>query len=228
MMKTIKYAVGDDLSTISCEAREVLERGQLICLPCHGSYRILADLTNTSAIKELFHSKHRIKKSPALIFVPNEKALWDVAARHSLHSAARKLARQFWPGPLTLIVEPHEDIPVELTRQLETGHVGVRISESPLIQEIITALGKPLLVSSANRQRKAGASSPAQIRKNFMSKVALFIDAGDLSAGQPSTVVRVNYEGQLDVTRPGAISLARLEEAMSSLLATPAVAAAGA
>jgi L-threonylcarbamoyladenylate synthase len=151
------------------------------------------------------------------VFIHEEKAIWKVAAR--VPGAARKLARQFWPGPLTLLVEPHEELPTQLTRQLETNRIGVRISDSPLIREIVSSFGKPVLVSSANRQRKAGASSPAQIRKNFMSKVALFVDAGDLQAGATSTVVEIDAEGAITVTRPGTISAEAIQEAMTQVLA---------
>jgi L-threonylcarbamoyladenylate synthase len=216
-MKTVKYSGEQDISAIAKEASAALERGDLVCLPCHGSYRILADLTNKDAVTELFHSKHRVKKSPALVFIHEEKAIWKVAAR--VPGAARKLARQFWPGPLTLLVEPHEELPTQLTRQLETNRIGVRISDSPLIREIVSSFGKPVLVSSANRQRKAGASSPAQIRKNFMSKVALFVDAGDLQAGATSTVVEIDAEGAITVTRPGTISAEAIQEAMTQVLA---------
>jgi L-threonylcarbamoyladenylate synthase len=216
-MKTVKLSDAQDIASIAREASAALERGGLVCLPCHGSYRILADITNKDAVVELFHSKHRVKKSPALIFIPDEKAIWKVAAR--VPGPARKLARQFWPGPLTLLVEPHDELPTQLTRQLETNRVGVRISDNPLIQAIVAELNRPVLVSSANRQRKAGASSPAQIRKNFMSKIALFVDAGDLQPGTASTVVEVDAEGAITVTRPGSITSEALAEAMTTVLA---------
>lgn len=225
-MKTVKYSGAQDIESIAREATAVLERGGLVCLPCHGSYRILADLTNKDAVVELFHSKHRVKKSPALVFIHEEKAVFKVAAR--VPGAARKLARQFWPGPLTLLVEPHEELPTQLTRQLETNRIGVRISDNPLVGAIIGALGSPLLVSSANRQRKAGASSPAQIRKNFMSKVDLFIDAGDLPTGIASTVVEIDAQGAITVTRPGSIDMDTLQGAMTEVLAAMAPAPAGA
>jgi L-threonylcarbamoyladenylate synthase len=104
----------------------------------------------------------------------------------------------------------------------------VRISDNPLVGAIIGALGSPLLVSSANRQRKAGASSPAQIRKNFMSKVDLFIDAGDLPTGIASTVVEIDAQGAITVTRPGSIDMDTLQGAMTEVLAAMAPAPAGA
>ncbi|MFU8806216.1 MAG: L-threonylcarbamoyladenylate synthase, partial [Bradymonadaceae bacterium] len=84
-----------------------------------------------------------------------------------------------------------------------------------LMRSVVHAFGGPILVSSANKGKKHGESSPAQIRKNFMGRVDIFIDAGDLRSSASSTVVDI-VAGQVVVTRPGAISQDEIEAALAS------------
>ena len=71
--------------------------------------------------------------------------------------------------------------------------------------DAVVALGRPLLVSSANTVKKGGDTSPAQVRKNFASRVALFIDRGDLAAEPLSTIIDV-IDDTIVITRQGVIA----------------------
>lgn len=194
-------SVADDAVRAICA---VLEDGGLVCLPCGGSYRIIADLTDPDAVTRLLQAKRRTSKSPALVFVADAEMLSAVTAEIS--EEVRRLGARFWPGPLTVLVVPSEDLPRKVTKQLATnaGRFGVRVPQDALASSVVRTLGRPVLVSSANRQKKQGAGSPAQVRKNFVSHIDLFVDAGDLPPCPPSTVVAVEEGGPV-VIRPGAI-----------------------
>jgi len=204
-MKNIKLTDGTDKSALSAEIAQVLKMGGLVCLPCGGRYRILADLFNEEAVIDLIQSKGRIHKAPSLVFVGSEAHLAQVAA--AVHPLALKAARAFWPKPLTLLVEPHADLPSIIGKQLaaEHGKIGVRVPAEPILAAVIAALGRPLLVSSANKEKKHGETSPAQIRKNFATRVGLFIDRGDLAAEPLSTIIDI-VDDQIVITREGAVS----------------------
>ncbi len=186
------------------EAAEVLREGGLVCVPCNGRYRIFADLWSASAVIELLQSKRRVKKAPSLVFIADESMLGETV--DSVDDTARKLMDQFWPGPLTILMDPHPDLPKKVSKELSraNGRLGVRVPDDELARGIVRAFGGPVLVSSANREKKPGETSPAQIRRNFGNRIQLFLDAGDLANEGHSTVVDVDG-GEVRVTRAGTI-----------------------
>ena len=187
-----------------------LDEGGLICLPCAGSYRILADLTDPRAVTRLLQSKRRTRKAPSLVFVSDLGMLTSVAG--AIDPLASKVAERLWPGQLTILFDAHPDLPRKVVKQLckANGKLGVRIPDDGPARQVVEGLGRPVLVSSANKERKAGAGSPAQVRKTFRGQVDVFLDAGDLPPAPSSTVVDLR-EGQLVVTRPGAITQEQID-----------------
>lgn len=204
-MRTVDLREGRDPASLGAEVGEVLERGGLVCLPCSGRYRIVADLENADAVLALLQAKGRVKTAPALVFVESEDAVARVA--DEVDPAALQLAARFWPGPLTLRVHAGGELPAKVVKQLggKKSRLGVRVPEDALVRRVLRAIDRPLLVSSANRQQKSGESSAAQIRKNFGSRVDLFLDGGDLSPGPSSTVIDY-VDGRAIVEREGAVS----------------------
>ena len=184
---------------------KVLDEGGLVCMPCNANYRIVADLMSEQAVLKLLQSKHRTQTKPALIFIADEKGLKDVV--EDIDPVALKLAKRFWPGSLTLLFPLHPELPANVRKHLgrKKAKAGVRVPADPMVQRLVEIFGRPLLVSSANREKKKGASSPAQIRKNFLGHIDLFIDAGDLPAVPASTVVEVDNV-QVRITRSGTLS----------------------
>ena len=209
-MRSVRLTDVVDRRGLAQEAAGVLRQGGLVCLPCGGRYRILADVANEAAVIDLIQSKGRIHKAPSLVFVSAEAGLSTVAS--SVHPLALKAARAFWPQPLTLLVTPHEDLPSVIRKQLAASHgkIGVRVPSEEMVLSVLAELGRPLLASSANKERKGGETSPAQIRKNFSNRVDLFVDRGDLAAEAPSTIIDVIDE-KIVVTRVGAITAQALE-----------------
>lgn len=215
-MKTITLSEFLDDATLRREVKSTLERGGLVCLPVNGSYRIIADLHDTRAVIHLFQSKRRVRKAPALVFVGNEAMLHQLA--DDLDPMLSHLAESMWPGPLTLMVPTGKTLPRKIAKQISGGkdnRVGVRVPDSEWLRQLICELGRPVLVSSANRERKGGETSPAQIRKNFARELDVFIDAGELTREDSSTVVEVD-KGQVKIVRAGAISADFVEEAVAA------------
>jgi L-threonylcarbamoyladenylate synthase len=213
MVMAMKILQWDDHQhdSISRSVAKTIQEGGLVCLPCNGRYRLLADLTSADAVGRLVQSKGRVRRAPALVFIDSVKALHQVAG--SVEPAAIKVARQLWPGPLTIRVALTSDLPDKVRKLLGggKGRIGVRVPADPLLRQILRSCGRPLLVSSANRERKTGDSSPAQVRKNFATTVDLFLDRGDLTPGPRSTVIDIR-DGELVVERAGLVTEERLRE----------------
>ena len=203
-MKTLSLKEFENDSTLFDRVEYVLKREGLVCVPCGGNYRILADLTSKSAVTKLLQSKRRTHKAPSLVFISDSKMLAETAI--NISPIAKKMAVLFWPGPLTILFDANPDLPSKVVKPLikANGKLGIRIPDHPFALKVVKRFGRPLLVSSANKQKKAGAGSPAQVRKNFSSRIDLFIDAGDLPPASPSTVVDFQ-KGVPKIIRPGAI-----------------------
>lgn len=203
-METIKLDDTIDRGMLSSRLAETIKNGGLVCLPCNGTYRIVADFSNVDAVMELMQSKRRTKATPALIFIDHQDRLEQLT--DEVHPMARRLADALWPKPLTIRVHLHGEWPRKIVKQLggKKAKVGVRVPADELARDVARKVGRPLLVSSANRQKKAGASSPAQVRKTFGAKVDMFVDSGDINKNAVSTVVAI-VKDELSVERTGAI-----------------------
>ena len=195
--------------------KSCLESGGLVCIPCRSSYRIVADLTNPKAVNALLFSKHRTTKAPSLVFIPSYGDLKSVAS--NVPAKARKLAQALWPGELTIRLESNEEaIPAPIVKTLTKagGKLGVRVPSEPWLLKLLKELGRPLLVSSANRERKNGASSPAMIQKNFISHVGIFVTAGDIPDSLPSTVIDF-VDGEPVLKREGSLPRERIDAVLA-------------
>ncbi len=134
----------------------------------------------------------------------------------NIPSKAKVLAKKLWPGELTIRFEPNEEtIPAAILRPLTKagGKIGVRVPSEPWLLRLLKELDRPLLVSSANREKKNGASSPAMIQKNFMSHVGIFVSAGEIPQSTPSTVIDF-VDGEPVIKREGAISQEQIDIAI--------------
>lgn len=213
-MKIIQWKNDTERDPVCSNVARVLAAGGLVCLPCNGRYRVVADLSSPEAVMRLLQSKGRVRRAPALVLIDSESSLKRVAAE--VDPLALRIARKVWPMPLTIRVKPSADLPSKVLKQLggAKSKIGVRIPSDPLMRAVVDRVGRPLLVSSANRDRKSGAQSPAQVRKTFNATIDLFVDRGDLQPGLTSTVIDVR-DGELVVEREGTLS----EEALRELMA---------
>jgi len=209
-VKTYKLDATSNVSDLAAEAASVIREGGLVCLPYAGRYRLFADLLNNDAVTRLMQAKSRIKAAPALVFIKDASDL-DLVTEE-VPALARKIASELWPQPITIRVTPNSDIPSKVLKQLggKKMRFGLRTPENGLAHEVVKAVGSPLLVSSANRQKKSGASSSAQVAKTFGAYIDLFINEGDLSPEQASTIITIVNDAVV-IERLGAVDEATIE-----------------
>ncbi|MFW5739016.1 MAG: L-threonylcarbamoyladenylate synthase [Myxococcota bacterium] len=221
-MRIVTAQYLEDSPEIYDEAVDVLREGGLVCFPGHRQYSIAASLLNVDAVIALVQSKHRSGKTPSLVLIPEVGALEQVV--EEVPDVAYRLARAFWPGPLTLLLRPSSELPSKVRKTItpkKPARIGVRVPGPGHQSEIVQRFGGPLLISSANLANKVGASSASHVRKNFNHTVDLMIDAGDVPEKPPSTIV--DLLGDIPkVTRVGQVS----EEAVAAASATEGISAA--
>ena len=209
-MRSISIVKTDPTPSDFQEAAEVLRAGGLVAFPCSGSYRIAADVNNEKAVIRLFQSKRRTRNTPSLVFVSDLEMLRGITVE--LHPLIQRVTGQIWPGDLTVKVEPPLDLSRKLVKRMSRpdNKIGVRVPRSTVARKIVDTFNGPVLVSSANVEKKKGAYSLAQVRKNFAQHLDLFFFAGDLKEAPHSTVVDVKGD-EVVILRPGRLTAEELE-----------------
>jgi len=183
-----------------------LEAGEVVAYPTETVYGLGCDVKSESAIARLCTLKGRPAERGFSILLEGAAALEEQVA--GLHASARRLARSFWPGPLTLVVEgASAAFPLVAT---DRG-VAFRCSPHEQAAALVAACGVFIASTSANRTAEEPARSRAEVEAIFGEE---FPVAGGAPAGGalPSTVVAIGVDGGIELLREGAIAFSELEQ----------------
>lgn len=183
------------------EACALLQAGEPVALPTETVYGLAADAFNPAAVAKVFAVKERPSFDPLIVHVASRGDLKRVAVvPPEMQEAVDRLASAFWPGPLTMILPKHPDVPELVTSGL--GTVAVRQSAHPVFRAVCKALGNPLAAPSANRFGRISPTSAAAVVKELGGRIGLVVDAGACSEGLESTIVGIELrEGKKPVLR---------------------------
>jgi L-threonylcarbamoyladenylate synthase len=190
-------------------ALQTLESGGLLAFPTDTVYGLAARVSDPTGIDRLYAVKGRdsAKAIPVLLSSPDD--LPQATAEMSI--TARRLAQRFWPGPLTLVVPRHPDLPENLSN-LPT--IGVRMPDHPVALALMRRSG-PLAVTSANRSGGENTCTAQEVQAQLDGRIELILDGGQTPGGMPSTVVDCTGQ-QLVILRQGPITAADLQQALAS------------
>jgi len=192
------------------KAAEILRSGGLVVFPTETVYGLGANALDPSAIRKIYELKGRPAASPLIVHVANIEQARELAAEWP--QEAERLAREYWPGPLTLVVSKKTIIPDEVTAGLPT--VGLRVPRHPLALALLHETGFPIAAPSANRFAQLSPTTAQHVREAFGDATPFLLDGGPCEVGLESTVIAVTRDG-LEVLRPG---MAFVEEAEDEVL----------
>ncbi len=190
-------------------ALAALKSGRAIVFPTETFYGVGADATNVRALDRLFEIKGRDPDKPVALIAADLEMVLRVVT--DLPPPARILAREFWPGPLTMVLPARKELPPGLTNR--AGGVGIRISPHPIAAQLTRLLGAPLTATSANLAGHPPARTIAQARAALGDAIAAYLDGGALTGGLPSTVVAFDHR-RIVIVRAGAIPEDKLNQAL--------------
>jgi len=190
------------------QALELLRQSQLVAFPTDTVYGVGALAFDPAAIDKLYQVKERDTVKAIAVLLGDISALGQVTA--SMGTLAERLARCFWPGPLTLVVKRHPGLPAHLS-PLPT--IGVRMPDHPVACKLLNLAG-PMAVTSANRSGSSNTTTAQQVYDQLNGRIPLILNGGQTPGGQPSTVVDCTGKQPL-VLRLGPISLDQLEAALA-------------
>jgi L-threonylcarbamoyladenylate synthase len=208
-------------------AAQFLRAGGLVAFPTETVYGLGANALDAKAVARIYAVKGRPGTSPLIVHV----ASIDMAQSLVAHwpENANRLARRFWPGPLTLVLEKlvlekqlekQPAIPAIVTAGLPT--VGLRMPAHPIALALIRAAGVPLAAPSANRFGELSPTTADHVRRSLGSDVDFILDGGPCQVGIESTVLSLT-EPQPILFRPGGISRTELEAIVGPVASAQAV-----
>ncbi|NPV05838.1 MAG: threonylcarbamoyl-AMP synthase [Syntrophaceae bacterium] len=194
-------------------AAAVLRSGGLVAFPTETVYGLGADAFNERAVRRIFEVKGRPADNPLIVHIASYGQLADLT--DELPPAGEKLARSFWPGPLTLVVHGSEGIPDVVTAGLDT--VAVRMPDNAVTLELIRELGSPIVGPSANLSGRPSPTAARHVYDDLNGKIDLILDAGPARIGVESTVIDVTSDPPV-ILRFGGLTRERIERCVGPVL----------
>ncbi|QDV53855.1 L-threonylcarbamoyladenylate synthase [Gimesia fumaroli] len=186
---------------------DLIRQGEVVAFATETVYGLGANALNPEAVARIFEVKQRPHFDPLIVHISHIKQLDELT--YGLSEQAEKLAEQFWPGPLTLVLPKRKRIPDLVTSGLDS--VAIRIPAHPIAQQLLVASELPIAAPSAN---KFGCLSPTQashVAEQLGNEIKLILDGGACTVGVESTVIQCT--GEIPVLlRPGGISLEEIEQ----------------
>lgn len=190
-------------------AASFIVRGKVVGVPTDTFYGLAADPFNLAAVGEVYRIKGRPEKRALPILVSSfEDAM--VLAR-DLPENFFKLARKFWPGAVTLVVNAATKLPLKVTGG--TGRVALRWPNSAIAAALIRAAGTPVTGTSANISGFPACTNADQLVKQLGEQLPLILDAGDTGAQLASTIVELE-EDSWRIVREGVVTEAEIRAAL--------------
>ena len=189
-------------------ALSVIQSGYLVAFPTDTVYGVGTSAFNNNAVEKIFLVKDRPNDRSIPVLLGDIADLEKVCTQVS--PLALKLASHFWPGPLTIVVPKHPDIPESVSR---LATIGIRIPDHPVAEKLLRITG-PLAVTSANLSGRNNPQSAGDVMEQLGGRIKMIIDGGRVGMGTASTVVNC-LGSDPEILREGPISLKQIMAALS-------------
>ena len=191
------------------DASQSLINGNLVIFPTDTVYGIGCNPFIDNSITKLFNSKNRPITKPINVLISNMdmlKCLTD-----NITDAEYKLMKEFWPGPLTIILKKNQSISDKLTSGLDT--IGVRMPGNKIALDLIETANIPIATSSANISNYFAPTYLSEIPENFKDKASFIIDGGPSNLSIASTIVKIE-NNKVNILRQGTITEAEIKNVL--------------
>ncbi len=192
----------------------VLARGGVVAVPTETVYGLAGDALNVRACKKIFEAKGRPSHDPLIVHIASLSQL-DVLAERS--PAATRLAKVFWPGPLTLVL-PKKNVVPDIVTSGKTS-VALRMPRHRLFRALLKRCGKPLAAPSANPFGYISPTTAAHVMDGLGKCISYILDGGPCGIGVESTIVDLRDPARPAILRPGGISAAQISKVLGRSVA---------
>jgi len=206
ILKTDRALPTENLIALTAE---ILKNGGIIVAPSETRYGLLGRVDNVQTISRLYDLKQRPETMATAIFIRSRNDISQFAFETKI---SKKLADDFLPGPLTLILKNKSGYQSPIVIK---NKIGIRCSSSVFIEKILSAIDFNLTATSANISGGDEPETIDEILDSFGADVDLYIDSGRLNS-PPSTVVECLDDNYL-ILRAGAITEKRINEKVAGI-----------
>lgn len=199
-------------------AGAILKRGGLVAFPTETVYGLGADALNEKAAEKIYAAKGRPSDNPLIVHITNLDALEKIAI--NIPKETKAIADAFWPGPLTMIFEKSDVVPLGTTGGLNT--VAVRMPSDEVAAALIDAGGGYIAAPSANTSGRPSPTMAEHVEEDLAGRIDMILDGGPVSIGLESTILDMTVTPPM-ILRPGAITKEMLEECVGEVTVDKAV-----
>jgi L-threonylcarbamoyladenylate synthase len=190
------------------QAVAVLRGGGVVAFPTDTLYGLAADPRSREALDRLFTIKERDRRSPVPLIAADAAQAAAVAV---FDPVALFLAKTFWPGPLSLVLDARPRVISDA--QAADGSVAIRVPASTVARDLAGAFGFAITATSANLAGHPPTSSPDVVRASLAGRIDFLLDGGESPGGRPSTIVDPRGP-TLRLVRAGALPWERVLESL--------------
>ncbi len=199
------------------EACHILKDGGLVAFPTETVYGLGGDALNPLAASKIYGAKGRPSDNPLIVHIACIDSLYDIA---EVTEDGLKLAKAFWPGPLTLVFKKKETVPPQTTGGLDT--VAVRMPCHAVARELIKRSGIYIAAPSANLSGRPSPTQAKHVIEDLDGRIDIIIDGGSPDIGIESTIVDVSGSKAV-ILRPGYITKDMLKDVLCDVSTDPAI-----
>jgi L-threonylcarbamoyladenylate synthase len=199
---------------VIAEVASIWWGGGTVAFPTETVYGLGAAALDAVAVGRIFEAKQRPPWDPLIVHIADSAMLHRVVAESS--TLAERLMKEFWPGPLTLLLPRSENVPDAVTAGRPL--VGVRMPAHPVAHALIAAAGVPIAAPSANSFGRISPTTAAHVLEDLDGRIDAIVDGGATLHGVESTVVDASQLPMV-VYRPGAIAIEELRAVTGDVIA---------
>ena len=193
-------------------AEAAIRLGQVVAIPTDALYTLVADPFDLRAVRQVYHAKGRENHRPLPLFVRDSLLVEELD--REVTPRFQVLARRFWQGKLTIIMNASPTLPLRATGN--TGRLAVRHAKSRLVDELLTRLDQPLIATSANLSGRPTCTSGIEVFGVMDGRVDLVLDGGQ-SLGIGATTLDIT-EIDWRLIREGAIQRSEIVECLDGVV----------
>ena len=206
-------------------AAKLLTSDEVVALPTETVYGLAGNAFHDEAIKKIFSAKERPSFDPLIVhfsdrylkstlgiipaLVKDGILAADILASTDLPKI-QKVMKQYWPGPLTMILPRGSKIPDSVTASQTT--VGIRCPANPVFQSVLAKIDFPLAAPSANRFGRISPTEANHVMTELEGRIPAVIDGGACEVGVESTIIKIEFPFRITLLRPGKISIEELSD----------------
>jgi len=190
-----------EASLVNYVAQQI-KAGHVLGMPTDTFYGLAADPFNLRAVERVYEIKSRSRHKPLSLLIEDVDQAENLA--RPLPEEFYKLARKFWPGPLTIIVQASSKLPLKVTAN--SGNVALRVPSAKIPLAVVQAAGIPITATSANLSGATECTTAVQVRDQLQERISIIVDGGTSPREIASTIVDLSADdGNWRVIREGAI-----------------------